>query len=324
MKKAAADLLQYKEQVILSGIFSLAWDSSLIVFIQRFMNETLVKLFGLITEFGDAMILVAVVGLFYWALNKELGKKLVVYLSLINIVNPCLKCLIRRKRPYMLDPEIQCLKPVNTEGDIYDVISQDYSFPSGHAANCIAVYGKLMKSSRRAVWKVVLALLTLLVGVSRFALGVHYPTDILAGWLVAAAAIALYRLLEKKAGRNKAYLIIDILGLAGFFIAKTNDFYTGYGMMLGATLGILFEEKYVRFEETARFLPALLRTLVGAGLYLGLNTLLKLPFSDAFLNSGTLPAFCVRAARYALIVFLLLGVYPLCFKKAGALFGKAK
>lgn len=90
----------------MDSIFSLAWDSSLIVFIQRFMNGTLVKLSGFITEFGDATILVAVVGLFYWALNKKIGKKLVVYLSLINIVNPCLKCLIRRKRPYMLDPEM--------------------------------------------------------------------------------------------------------------------------------------------------------------------------------------------------------------------------
>ncbi|MCQ2401389.1 MAG: hypothetical protein MJ059_05640 [Lachnospiraceae bacterium] len=39
-----------------------------------------------------------------------------------------------------------------------------------------------------------------------------------------------------------------------------------------------------------------------------------MPFTKAFLNSGTTPAFLVRTVRYAIIVFILIGLYPMCFK----------
>lgn len=298
----------------MGNAFSFGWEDGLIVFIQRYMSEIAVKIAAVITEFGDAMILVGIVGLFYWALNKELGKKLIVNLSLVNIVNPCLKCFVRRLRPYMVNNEIKCLKPVNGEGEIYDIVSQEYSFPSGHAVNCVSVYGMLIKAARSKVWKVILTVLILLVGVSRFALGVHYPTDVIAGWIISLICISLNGLLVKKLGRNKTYILFDIIGLAGFFFARTNDFYTGYGMMLGGTLGILFEEKYVNFESTAKPVHAVIRTVVGAGLYLGLNELMKLPFTAEFLNSGTLAAFIVRAVRYTVVVFILLGVYPMSFR----------
>lgn len=294
--------------------FSFAWEDNLIVFLQQYMSKPAVKVAGIITEFGDAVILVGIIGLFYWALNKEFGKKLVVYLGIVNIVNPCLKSVARRLRPYMVNRDIQCLKPVNSEGDIYDVVSQEYSFPSGHAVNSVAVYGPLMKHSKQRVWKIILACLIALVGVSRFVLGVHYPTDVIAGWLLALVCVKLYSLLENKLGRYRMYILLDIIGLAGFLVAKTNDFYTGYGLMLGATLGVIYEEKNVNFEGTKKAIPVILRTAVGAGLYVGLNSLMKMPFSEEFLNSGTTPAFAVRAIRYAITVFLLIGVYPMSFR----------
>ena len=48
-------------------------------------------------------------------------------------------------------------------------------------------------------------------------------------------------------------------------------------------------------------------------IYLVLNQLLKLPFSEAFLSDVSLPAFLVRTARYALMIFLIVGVYPKVF-----------
>lgn len=293
--------------------FSIAWDDSIIIFIQQFMTKLLVAVAGFVTEFGDATILVGVVGLHYWALNKDLGKKLLLSLSFANIVNPCLKCTVKRLRPYMVNPDIRCLKPVNSEGDIYDVVSQEFSFPSGHAVNCISVYGPIARNSSKKGWKAAMVILTVLVGISRFALGVHYPSDVIAGWIVGIICVCLYAFLEKKIGRYRTYILLDVIGLLGFLVADTNDYYTGYGMMLGSTLGIMFEEKYVRFGETEKFVPAAARTVVGAAIYLGLNALLKMPFTEEFLNSGTLLAFAVRAARYAVICFLLLGLYPKCF-----------
>ena len=57
----------------------------------------------------------------------------------------------------------------------------------------------------------------------------------------------------------------------------------------------------------------ILRTLGGLVIFLVLDTLLKLPFSADFLAMATMPAFLVRAARYAVASFIVIGVYPLLF-----------
>ncbi|MDB5876513.1 MAG: phosphoesterase, partial [Ramlibacter sp.] len=69
------------------------------------------------------------------------------------------------------------------------------SFPSGHAAlsaitylTLAALLAKMTASHRvRYYFMAVAVALTCLIGVSRVYLGVHYPTDILAGWCIGSA-----------------------------------------------------------------------------------------------------------------------------------------
>jgi membrane-associated phospholipid phosphatase len=66
-----------------------------------------------------------------------------------------------------------------------------FSFPSGHAMCSMATAAALVVLFRRSQWRayvtVIAVLCVLLVGVSRPYLGVHYPSDILAGWTAALA-----------------------------------------------------------------------------------------------------------------------------------------
>ena len=79
------------------------------------------------------------------------------------------------------------------------VTASGYSFPSGHTLNSTVTYGllalvawrsRLPLAVRRAALVVGMTL-PVLVGLSRIALGVHWPTDVLAGWLAGVAFVAL-------------------------------------------------------------------------------------------------------------------------------------
>ena len=55
---------------------------------------------------------------------------------------------------------------------------------------------------------------------------------------------------------------------------------------------------------------------------LGLNAVLKMPFSKELLEAGDLSAHLIRAVRYAVVVFVLIGVYPMLFKLTGRLWDR--
>ena len=76
-----------------------------------------------------------------------------------------------------------------------------YSFPSGHAMGSMSMVAVLVmlasSSSRRGAILVLGGLFVMLIGLSRLYLGVHYPSDVLAGWCAALAWVNAVRLVWK-------------------------------------------------------------------------------------------------------------------------------
>lgn len=79
------------------------------------------------------------------------------------------------------------------------------SFPSGHAANSAIIYltiavlfVRVEQSLRTRIFALALGILVVLsIGISRLALGVHWPTDVVAGWLIGAVWASIWAMVVK-------------------------------------------------------------------------------------------------------------------------------
>lgn len=80
-----------------------------------------------------------------------------------------------------------------------------YSFPSGHTLNSTVTYGiaallvwrSSLPPAARVGGAAALVALVALVGLSRIALGVHYPSDVVAGWLAGTVIVSLVALADR-------------------------------------------------------------------------------------------------------------------------------
>ena len=301
-------------EAVIGNVFFFDWEVSFMEWFQNSVGAVPAAILTQLSLFGEQMVMIAVMGLFYWCLDKEKGKFIGLNVIMASLWNPMIKNIFLRRRPYMDNSGIKLLRKIDKDADIMDVYAQGYSFPSGHSASAVAVYGSLAASIKKKVFLILAIVLPLLVGISRVFVGAHYPTDVICGWI-----LGLFCLLVISAGyrriRNPAvfYGILLLVSLPGFFYCESSDFYTSYGLLLGATTGFLFEAKYVNFEGTKKPLLIILRLLGGVAIYFGLNTLLKLPFSSELLDSGTTAAHLIRTGRYAVVIFVDIALYPMLF-----------
>ncbi len=310
-------------------LFYFKWEMLLMEWLQAAIGSSgvLFQILSNFSAFGEQTLLVAIMGFFYWGLNKEFGKYIGVNVLVVNVWNPMIKNIVLRLRPYFAPGyNVKLLRLIDESADPMDVAAQGYSFPSGHSGNAVTVYGSLAAHEKKRRWLLALAvILSFLVGFSRVFVGAHFPTDVLCGWVLGAIVVILIPWLRRTIiNRRVFYAIILATALPGLFFCRSNDFFSSFGMMLGFFLAEPFEERFVRFENTGNILRCILRTAGGALIYFALNTLLKMPFPSALLEDAGIVSHLIRMLRYAVVIFAVIGVYPMLFRLTGRLWEKKK
>lgn len=169
-------LFSYIVREVLEGE-TLPRDQQILLFINSFASPALNTMMVLVTKLGNVItILVATVILVTLLAKRRLWPAaFLVSFSMLGsiILNIILKLLFARPRPELWPRLID---------------ESTYSFPSGHAlltsTLALAVVLAIWRTQWR--WYVVIAsvIYVFAVGFSRLYLGVHYPTDIIAGWCV--------------------------------------------------------------------------------------------------------------------------------------------
>ena len=295
--------------------FFLDWEIALMEWLQSHLSAGAIGALSQLSMFGEELLMIVIMGFFYWVYDKEYGKFIGMNFLVANVWNPMIKNIAMRLRPYFCSDRIDLLRLIDTKADKFDVAAQGYSFPSGHSSGAATVYGSAALCLKKK-WAAVLAfLLPLLVGVSRVVVGAHFPTDVLAGWTLGALVIFFIPWLQKKIkNRWVFYGVIVLTALPGFFYCTSSDYFSAFGMLIGFLLAEPFEEKYVRFENTRSPIRAVLRIVGGGAVYFALNTILKLPFPKEVLDAGDFTAHLIRSGRYAVVIFVVIAVYPMLFR----------
>ena len=295
--------------------FFFPWEVSLMEWLQAHIPGAGISALSLFSIFGEELLLILILGFVYWSYDKRLGRTMGLSAIIGLVWNTMAKNVVLRRRPYFDHEGIKILRVVEPEADIYDIAAQGYSFPSAHSTNAATAFGAMAVNLRKRWTTVVALVLPLLVGISRCVVGAHYPTDVLAGWLLGAISVAIIQALQRKLNNTPLlYGILLATAIPGLFFCRSEDYFTAVGLLIGFMGGTLLDDRFVRFENTRKPVWMIARVLGGLAVYLALNTLLKLPFTGEFLSGGSIAALLVRCGRYAIVSFAVFGAYPMLFR----------
>lgn len=175
---------------------ALPFDDRLLSFIHQNSNTFLDQFLPIATDVGGAVgvIVLCIVLLALFVYKNEYRRALLVIFSVAGAVllNVLLKAMFTRARP-----------------DLWAQLVQEtgYSFPSGHAMASAALGIALIVALWNSRWRWwgfwFGAAYILFVGFSRLYLGVHYPSDVIAGWFVSGAwVLAVALIMRSKFGHQ--------------------------------------------------------------------------------------------------------------------------
>jgi membrane-associated phospholipid phosphatase len=251
--------------------------------------------FLLMTFMGDQEFFMLMLPFVYWCVDRSAGSRLIFFFLLSVYLNQIAKELLDQPRPFQYDSRVRQLTAASGGG-----------LPSGHTQQAVAVWGFVALYWRRPWARCAAAVLIIGIPLSRVYLGVHFPTDLLGGYLIGGTLLWLYVALAPsivdRLSRQSLTLhlfVITVLSL-GLTVVDSGGGANGIrlgGVLMGLGIGLVLERRLVRFEAGGWWGRRLGAYLVGVAVLFGVYYGLRVLFSDLE------PVSFWRYLRYALVGF---------------------
>jgi len=273
------------------------------------------------TFIGKIEFYILFVSFLYWIFDTQLAFRILMILLSTDVLGIAFKHLFRQPRPYWI-------------GSVQGMgVETSYGIPSTHASDSLSVWSYFAyRVKKRWLWVTAIALI-LLISFSRLYMGVHFPHDVVFGWLIGLTIFYIFSKNETKfadwlSARTTSYqigfsfvislLFIAIGLLVRALIAGSSDpfawshfatearsltyYFTLSGIFFGATTGYSLMKQHANFQETGTGFQRAIRYLVGmlgvlAILY-GLDPLFGLLAADE-----TILGYILRYIRYGAVTF---------------------
>ncbi len=234
------------------------------------------KIFYYLTYFGEEMMILGLVGIIFWCVDKKLAYRMTFSYLLTAFTINLIKISCRVERPWIRDPEFTAVERAKAS-------ATGYSFPSGHTQGAISMYGTLAYKTRRIWLKIIFFVLIGLVMLSRMYLGVHTPEDVLASCAISAVIVILLNIAADKielTSKRRLMVVCGIVVLAVIYItysgilmlsgkiqySNVSDGCKGIGAGLALALGWYIEPKYIDFDTKCKNIwMQILKAVIGAG-----------------------------------------------------------
>lgn len=219
----------------------------IITAVQQLRSPAADTIFRGITLLGQEEFYLLALPLILWCMDFRIGVRLSLVVLLSHYVNICVKDLFAEPRPFIFRPEVQLFP------------ADGYSLPSNHAQTGLVFWLALARLAQKRYLWLIGGGLALLIGFSRVYLGVHFPTDVLAGWGLGVILVLGFSMIEPLLAARIGWLrtrhqgVLAILGpMVLFWLHPSKESASVVAALSGAGVGLILAQQYF---ITAGFVP---------------------------------------------------------------------
>ncbi len=232
---------------------------------------------------GHKGFYVIILPLFYWFWNRVDAIRFTILICISIFINLGLKEFFHQVRP--LDTAM-----IDADG---------YAFPSGHAQQAVVIWGFLVLN-RGKYFGFGIAIM-IIIGISRLYLGVHWPLDVLGGWIIGGVLLVGFFSLESwftnKIPIIKLRSFLTLLLVATLLISLLSNVEYGgivMGTLFGLVSGGLIADRLGIPSQRKTFLDYIISLIIGyLGVYLIYLAIKPIAYIGEFSLFITLSIICI-------------------------------